>query len=123
MTPSAEGEAWERQVVKYMREKGTYCIRIPHSTGGQPADIVALPPRGAAPMVIECKHCRSDRWPLSQLRDNQITTMNAVKPYADFYIAIHFESGPTLIPSSFLDDVLSSGHTSLHYEEVTAYAL
>jgi len=49
--------------------------------------------------------------------------MDIIPPYADFYVAIHFTSGAALIPSTYLDRAMSSGHKSIHYDEVSAYAL
>lgn len=67
------GNAFEREFCEYLSSRGFWVLNIPQNAVGQPADIIAVKKKKA--LLIDCKVCSDDRFPLSRIEDNQHSSM------------------------------------------------
>ena len=75
MSNIKDGTRFENQLCKMLAKQGYWVHRIAQNAGGQqPADIIAL--RDGQAVLIDCKVCKNDRFPLSRIEDNQWYAMN-----------------------------------------------
>jgi Holliday junction resolvase len=74
MTGREDGLAWELECLQRLRAAGWMAGFVsPDRTGGQAFDIWAF--KDGRGMMVECKHCRSSRLPLTRIEANQYSSM------------------------------------------------
>lgn len=70
MNNKRSGTAFEKEVCKYLANKGYWVhFMSPDERGAQPFDVIAV--KNKIAYAIECKVSEKDKFPISRLEDNQ----------------------------------------------------
>lgn len=69
MTNRALGGSFEQELCDLLAEHGWWAHNLAQNQVGQPADVIAVKDNIA--VLIDCKVCSSDRFPLSRVEGNQ----------------------------------------------------
>lgn len=73
ITNKALGTSFEEDFAQMLYEEGFWVHLLTQNAAGQPADIIAVKKKKA--LLIDCKVCSDDRFPLSRIEDNQHSSM------------------------------------------------
>ena len=68
------GNSFEEEFAELLYEHGFWVHLLQQNAAGQPADIIAT--KNKTPLLIDCKECTNNRFPLSRIEDNQHSAMN-----------------------------------------------
>lgn len=68
------GNAFEREMSEILSDNGFWVHLMKQNSSGQPADLIAVKNHKA--VLIDCKVCMGDRFPLSRVEENQALAMN-----------------------------------------------
>lgn len=116
------GEKFERVFCELLKEDGYWALRIPkNNTGAQPFDILAI--SGDSMLAVDCKVCKSNRFPLSRIEDNQWLAfkMLAERTNARIGIAVYHNGQVFMIPYGMLLRAAERNCSSIEFGN-TAYA-
>jgi Holliday junction resolvase len=67
------GNRFERELCSLLSGAGWWAHNLAQNQAGQPADVIAV--RKNIAVLIDCKVCSHDRFPLSRMEDNQVGAM------------------------------------------------
>ena len=67
------GNHFEQELCDKLAQHGFWAHNMAQNRDGQPADIIAC--IGDTPILIDCKVCLNDRFPISRIEENQHTAM------------------------------------------------
>ena len=68
------GNSFEEEFAELLYEHGFWVHLLQQNSAGQPADIIAT--KNKTPLLIDCKQCTNNRFPLSRIEDNQHSAMD-----------------------------------------------
>ena len=68
------GNSFEEEFAELLYEHGFWVHLLQQNAAGQPADIIAT--KNKTPLLIDCKECTNNRFPLSRIEDNQHSAMD-----------------------------------------------
>ena len=63
------GNRFEEEFCKLLAEHGFWAHNMAQNQVGQPADVIAV--KNGIPILIDCKECETNRFPLSRIEGNQ----------------------------------------------------
>ena len=95
------GNDFEKEFEKLMRDNGFWVhFCAPNAAGAQPADFVAA--RNERAYLIDCKTCEKNRFSVSRLEVNQLSSFHSFlsKTYFEAYIAVKHENEVYMFPAS-----------------------
>lgn len=73
MSNKSEGTKFEQEIADKLYENGWWVHLIQQNKAGQPADIIAV--KGDATVLIDCKDCKTKKFDLSRVEENQLNAM------------------------------------------------
>lgn len=116
------GMAFEEELAKILSEHGYWVHRFAHNKNGQPADLIAA--NKYETLLIDCKHCENNKFPLSHVEPNQKTSMTLwwmlTNTYG--YFAMKLTDGIYFIDSGTMFRFIEEGKTSLSYRDIVRYS-
>ena len=91
-TNRTNGLRFESDLCQMLSEAGWWAHDMSQNAAGQPADVIAV--RCNHAVLIDCKVCSGDSFPLSRVEPNQETAMGLFKEYGNnhAYFALKLES-------------------------------
>lgn len=98
MSQRLDGLAFEVEFCHQLFHKGFWVLNVPQDKSGQPVDVIAVKNNEA--YLIECKHCKGDRFLLNRIEPNQETAIYLSETLAgntNHFFAIYLD-GIWLIP-------------------------
>ena len=105
------GNKFEREFAEILAENGYWVHLLNQNASGQPADLVAI--NNEHSLIIDCKVCTKDYFPLSRLEDNQRYAHQLVFEKVGIYayrVAIKMRNRIYLIPFHVLLWYEKKGH-------------
>lgn len=87
------GNHFEGELCELLAENGFWAHNLAQNQAGQPADVIAV--KKDVAILIDCKVCSNDRFPLSRIEDNQEMAMTLWEQRGNTqcYFAIKVSSG------------------------------
>lgn len=87
------GNHFEAELCELLAENGFWAHNLAQNQAGQPADVIAV--KNDVAMLIDCKVCSNDRFPLSRIEENQEMAMTLWEKQGNTqcYFAIKVSSG------------------------------
>lgn len=112
---------FQQWVCKELSEHGFWAYETINKPSGQPADILAA--KSNVAYLIECKVTKADRFPLSRVEDNQITSIQlfnkcgCTESWFAFFFAKHPDN-VLFVRAGKIIALVESGAKSTTYEEL-----
>ena len=118
------GNHFEDDFAETLFEKGFWVHKLQQNQAGQPADIVAVKYRKA--LLIDCKVCTNDKFPLSRIEGNQHLAMDlwresgngeawfALKIYDDYVFMLTHKQ---------MSDFMAEGKSTLNAIDIIEYGV
>lgn len=96
------GKITEFKAAEFFSNHGYWVYQCPKTQAGQPADLIVVKDNKAT--LVEVKHCKSDRFSLSRIEPNQLTTYKFFKSKGNtsHKILIVFKSGVCLLDFKYI---------------------
>ena len=96
MSPSTNrtvGTRFEEELCELLAEHGWWAHNMAQNQVGQPADVIAV--KNNIPVLIDCKVCENNRFPLSRIEGNQegAMTLWEARGNAYCYFAMKLANG------------------------------
>lgn len=116
------GNQFEEVLCNLLSEHGFWAHNMAQNQTGQPADIIAA--KNDSPVLIDCKDCNKDRFPLSRIEPNQEAAMTLWEMQGNrhCYFALRLSSGIIYMVSFNQLELLSmSGKFMLNKNEIEQY--
>lgn len=113
------GVNFEEEMCEYLSKKGWWVLHIPQTEAGQPADILGV--KSNLAVLIDCKVCTNDKFPLSRIEGNQELAMKLwMSKRNDYcYFALKMSNGEVYMLSYIrLYMFQQSGKTVLSKEDI-----
>lgn len=112
MSNKQNGNNFEQEFAETL-EKAGYWVYVMPTKQGQPADIVAA--KNGKLMLVDCKDCKGNKFMLSRIESNQITTATFFesKGNREYYFAIKISDKVYLVHMRFLVKAMLTGLKSL----------
>lgn len=114
------GNEFESKLLKILQDKGYWCHLFAYSKNGQPCDVVAI--KDDIPILLDVKHCASDRFSFSHIQPNQITCFKYAKScgitYTGFAIYFELQNSWRWLSYQLLEEMLLKGLKSVKYDEL-----
>ena len=87
------GNHFEEEFCELLALHGFWAHNMAQNQVGQPADVIAV--KNGIPVLIDCKECETNRFPLSRIEGNQEVTMliPCLLPQCHCTFLITFNSG------------------------------
>jgi Holliday junction resolvase len=116
------GNHFEGELCDLLAEAGWWAHNMAQNQIGQPADVIAV--RNNIPVLIDCKVCENDRFPLSRIESNQegAMTLWEVQGNTYCYFAMKLSDGTIyMVDFDSLSLRSSFGQGSLNKDEIRKY--
>lgn len=87
------GNSFESELCELLAENGWWSHNLAQNQIGQPADVIAA--KNGVPVLIDCKVCQNNRFPLSRIEGNQegAMTMWEARGNEHCYFAMKLSDG------------------------------
>lgn len=93
------GNRFEKELCESLSKEGFWCHNLAQNQTGQPADVIAA--KNGIPILIDCKACSNNSFPLSRIECNQEGAMTLWKATGNehCYFAMKLENGKVYMVS------------------------
>lgn len=114
-------QRFQREICKMLSEHGFWAYETINKKSGQPVDVIAV--KSDIGYIIECKVTKSNRFPLSRVEDNQITSIQLfnkcgnIESWFAFFFAKHPDN-VLFVRAGKIIALVESGAKSTTYEEL-----
>ena len=114
-------QRFQREICKMLSEHGFWAYETINKKSGQPVDVIAV--KSDIGYIIECKVTKSNRFPLSRVEDNQITSIQlfnkcgCTESWFAFYFAKHPDN-VLFVRAGKIIALVESGAKSTTYDEL-----
>ena len=114
-------QRFQREICKMLSEHGFWAYETINKKSGQPVDVIAV--KSDIGYIIECKVTKSNRFPLSRVEDNQITSIQLFNKCgnSESWFAFYFAKHPDNVLFVRADKIIAlveSGAKSTTYDEL-----
>lgn len=114
-------QRFQKELCKMLSRHGFWAYETINKQSGQPVDVIAV--KSDIGYIIECKVTKADRFPLSRVEDNQITSIEwfAKCKNHESWFAFYFEKHPDeilFVRAEKIIAMVDSGVVSVRYEEL-----
>lgn len=115
------GNRFEAELCEMFAEAGWWAHNLAQNQVGQPADVIAV--RNNTAVLIDCKDCENDRFPLSRIETNQegAMTLWEMRGNAYCYFALRISTGIYMIDFDSLCEIELYGKRSLNADQIAEY--
>ena len=122
MSNKSEGSKFERELCDILYDQGFWVHNFAQNQAGQPADIIAV--RQNTQLLIDCKVCANNSFPLSRIEDNQHLAMRewserTFKPTSALF-ALKDDDGIFFFSYSILKTLLKCGGKRLTRNQISS---
>ena len=114
-------QRFQREICKMLSEHGFWAYETINKKSGQPVDVIAV--KSDIGYIIECKVTKSNRFPLSRVEDNQITSIQlfnkcgCTESWFAFFFAKHPDN-VLFVRAGKIIALVESGAKSTTYDEL-----
>lgn len=115
------GNRFEAELCEMFAEAGWWAHNLAQNQVGQPADVIAV--RNNVAVLIDCKDCENDRFPLSRIETNQegAMTLWQMRGNAYCYFALRISTGIYMVDFDSLCEIELYGKRSLNADQIAEY--
>lgn len=115
------GNRFEAELCEMFAEAGWWAHNLAQNQVGQPADVIAV--RNNIAVLIDCKDCENDRFPLSRIETNQegAMTLWQMRGNAYCYFALRISTGIYMVDFDSLCEIELYGKRSLNADQIAEY--
>ena len=118
------GNDFEQEFCDILASYGWWCHNMAQNKSGQPADVIAV--ANDIPVLIDCKVCTHDRFPLTRIEENQQLAMSLWADRGNYYayFAMKLSNGNIhMVPYREMVRRLQSGERCLYYQDIILFPL
>lgn len=123
MSNKSLGNSFEREFATILYNYGWWVHLLQQNQAGQPADLIAV--RHGSAILVDCKVCSGDRFPLSRVEDNQDMAMTLWYDCGNgsAWFALKTPSGKVyMIPHIRLHDMIARNQSSIAVKDLPQLA-
>lgn len=115
------GNRFEAELCEMFAEAGWWAHNLAQNQVGQPADVIAV--RNNVAVLIDCKDCENDRFPLSRIETNQegAMTLWQMRGNVYCYFALRISTGIYMVDFDSLCEIELYGKRSLNAGQIAEY--
>ena len=113
---------FEREFCEILVNNGFWVHNFVQNHDGQPADVIAVKNRAA--VLIDCKVCKNDKFPLSRIEENQKSSMELWEKRAKWQGWFALKTSEGIFMIELLDLLeLSKSKKSLNLSDIIEYSI
>lgn len=115
------GNAFESEFCEMLFNEGFWVHNLTQNKAGQPADVIAVKNRKA--LLIDCKVCKDNSFPLSRIEPNQHTAMSLWNQSGNGngWFALRLNDGSVYMLDHDLMRAFSVGSSTINEDSIRHY--
>jgi Holliday junction resolvase len=118
MSNKKSGTDFEREFCKLAAKEGFWAHMLTANANGQPSD--AIISKNGIPVLIDCKDCEHDVFPISRIEENQELAMKRWLETGNqhAFFALNVRAGVVMVHFNVIQALKKRGYMSLNSDQI-----